>query len=91
MAYITGLRRDKTEYTPQFVKSIDEETCIGCGRGATQRMPTHNPMVDLREGCDGPVYGVDVEDGKVQAYREQDHQVPLCCDPAKRRGIGTSR
>jgi len=32
MAYITGLRRDKSEYTPQFIKSIDEETCIGCGR-----------------------------------------------------------
>jgi hypothetical protein len=28
MAYITGLRRDKTEYTPQFIVGIDEETCI---------------------------------------------------------------
>ena len=32
MAYITGLRRNKTEWTPQFIVSIDEETCIGCGR-----------------------------------------------------------
>lgn len=32
MAYITGLRRNKTEYTPQFIVAIDEETCIGCGR-----------------------------------------------------------
>ena len=32
MAYITGLRRDKSEYTPQFVVAIDDETCIGCGR-----------------------------------------------------------
>src|SRR6185369_1090265 len=32
MAYITGLRGDRTEYTPQFIKSIDDETCIGCGR-----------------------------------------------------------
>ena len=26
MAYITGLTRDKQEWTPQFIKSIDEET-----------------------------------------------------------------
>ena len=32
MAYITGLTRDKHEWTPQFVKAIDEELCIGCGR-----------------------------------------------------------
>lgn len=32
MGYITGTRRNMTEYTPQFVMSIDEETCIGCGR-----------------------------------------------------------
>lgn len=32
MAYITGLRRNKTEYTPEFIKAIDEETCIGCAR-----------------------------------------------------------
>jgi len=32
MAYITGLTRDKQEWTPQFVKAIDEELCIGCGR-----------------------------------------------------------
>jgi Nif-specific ferredoxin III len=32
MAYITGLTRDKQEWTPEFVKSIDDELCIGCGR-----------------------------------------------------------
>jgi Nif-specific ferredoxin III len=32
MAYITGLTRDKSEWTPEFVKSIDDELCIGCGR-----------------------------------------------------------
>lgn len=32
MAYITGLTRDKKEWTPQFVKTIDDELCIGCGR-----------------------------------------------------------
>ncbi|ABQ25407.1 ferredoxin III, nif-specific [Geotalea uraniireducens] len=32
MAYITGLRRNKTEYTPEFIKTIDAETCIGCAR-----------------------------------------------------------
>jgi len=32
MAYITGLTRDRQEWTPQFIKTIDEETCIGCGR-----------------------------------------------------------
>ena len=32
MAYITGLTKDKKEWTPQYIVSIDEETCIGCGR-----------------------------------------------------------
>ncbi len=32
MAYITGLTKDKHEWTPQFVVAIDEENCIGCGR-----------------------------------------------------------
>jgi Nif-specific ferredoxin III len=32
MAYITGLTRGKSEWTPKFVKSIDPELCIGCGR-----------------------------------------------------------
>lgn len=32
MAYITGLTKDKHEWTPQFIVSIDEEACIGCGR-----------------------------------------------------------
>lgn len=32
MAYITGLTKDKKEWTPQFIVSIDPETCIGCGR-----------------------------------------------------------
>lgn len=32
MAYITGFRRDLSEWTPQFIKSIDSEVCIGCGR-----------------------------------------------------------
>jgi NAD-dependent dihydropyrimidine dehydrogenase PreA subunit len=31
MAYITGLTRTK-RMDPQFVVSIDEETCISCGR-----------------------------------------------------------
>lgn len=32
MGYITGTRRNGTEYTPHFVMNIDEEACIGCGR-----------------------------------------------------------
>jgi len=32
MPYITGLTKDRQEWTPQFVVAIDEETCIGCGR-----------------------------------------------------------
>ncbi len=32
MAYITGLTRDRKEWTPNFVRSIDDELCIGCGR-----------------------------------------------------------
>jgi Nif-specific ferredoxin III len=32
MAYITGLTRNKTEWTPEFVMTLDEEVCIGCGR-----------------------------------------------------------
>ena len=32
MAYITGLTRDRNEWTPQFVMAIDKGVCIGCGR-----------------------------------------------------------
>ena len=32
MATITGLTRGRREWTPQFVKAIDNELCIGCGR-----------------------------------------------------------
>ena len=32
MAYITGLTRGRKERTPKFVRSIDKERCIGCGR-----------------------------------------------------------
>ncbi len=32
MGYITGVRRNGTEYTPKFIAAIVEETCIGCGR-----------------------------------------------------------
>lgn len=32
MAHLTGLTRGKREWTPKFVKSIDDERCIGCGR-----------------------------------------------------------
>lgn len=32
MAYITGLTKGKLEWTPQFVKTLDRELCIGCGR-----------------------------------------------------------
>ncbi len=32
MAFITGLTRGKREWTPHFVKAIDDELCIGCGR-----------------------------------------------------------
>ncbi|MEW6720572.1 MAG: ferredoxin III, nif-specific [Thermodesulfobacteriota bacterium] len=32
MPYITGLTRNGQEWTPMFVKAIDEELCIGCGR-----------------------------------------------------------
>ena len=32
MAYVTGRTRGGKEWTPRFVKSIDPELCIGCGR-----------------------------------------------------------
>ncbi len=32
MAYITGYTRGKKEYVPRFVKAVDDELCIGCGR-----------------------------------------------------------
>ncbi len=32
MAYITGFTRGKKEYIPRFVKAVDDEKCIGCGR-----------------------------------------------------------
>ncbi len=32
MAYITGITRGRKEWIPHFVKSIDNQLCIGCGR-----------------------------------------------------------
>jgi Nif-specific ferredoxin III len=32
MSHITGLTRGKKEWTPKFVKKVDDEKCIGCGR-----------------------------------------------------------
>jgi Nif-specific ferredoxin III len=32
VAFITGLTRDKQSWTPEFISSIDRESCIGCGR-----------------------------------------------------------
>ncbi len=32
MSYITGLTRGRKEYTPRFVKAVDDALCIGCGR-----------------------------------------------------------
>jgi len=32
MAYITGTKRDGSEWTPSFVMAINPESCIGCGR-----------------------------------------------------------
>ncbi len=32
MAYIVGFTRGKKEYVPRFVKAVDGELCIGCGR-----------------------------------------------------------
>ena len=32
MAFLTGLTKGKTEWTPTFIDSIDAEKCIGCGR-----------------------------------------------------------
>ena len=32
MAYLTGITRGKQEWTPRFVKAVDDNKCIGCGR-----------------------------------------------------------
>ena len=32
MSFITGLTFGKTDWTPQFLKDIARETCLGCGR-----------------------------------------------------------
>lgn len=32
MAYVTGLTKGNKEWTPKFVKAVDDEKCIGCGR-----------------------------------------------------------
>ncbi len=32
MSYVTGLTRGKKEWVPQYVKAVDREACIGCGR-----------------------------------------------------------
>lgn len=32
MALVTGIRKDGTAWVPKFVESINNESCIGCGR-----------------------------------------------------------
>jgi Nif-specific ferredoxin III len=32
MAIITGLTRDGHEWIPEFIKEIDKNLCVGCGR-----------------------------------------------------------
>jgi len=32
MAYVKGIRKNGSEWTPAFVESIDAEVCIGCAR-----------------------------------------------------------
>ena len=32
MTFVTGLTRGGREWTPRFVKTIDPDRCIGCGR-----------------------------------------------------------
>jgi len=32
MAYVTGLTQSGENWTPEFVTSLDQENCIGCGR-----------------------------------------------------------
>jgi len=32
MAYITGLTKSGESWTPEFVESLDQANCIGCGR-----------------------------------------------------------
>jgi Nif-specific ferredoxin III len=32
MTYVTGVTRGKKSWTPRFVKAVDPELCIGCGR-----------------------------------------------------------
>lgn len=32
MAFITYARRDGSPWVPQYLESIDSESCIGCGR-----------------------------------------------------------
>ena len=32
MSYRTGLTRGRKEWTPKFVRAVDDEKCIGCGR-----------------------------------------------------------
>ena len=32
MTFITGFTRGKKQWTPQFIKAVDPERCIGCGR-----------------------------------------------------------
>ncbi len=32
MTYVTGVTRGKKSWIPRFVKNVDPELCIGCGR-----------------------------------------------------------
>jgi ferredoxin len=46
MAFITGLTRGRREWTPKFVKRVDDEKCIGCeacGRTCSKKAFTFEP------------------------------------------------
>lgn len=32
MSYVTGITRGRQTWTPKFVKTVDDNKCIGCGR-----------------------------------------------------------
>ena len=96
MAYITGMRRDKSEIHPQFIVAIDKETCIGCGRCykvcvhdvlAFEEVDEEDSAKDVHEGRETRVTASAVRHAAGRVRRSVSASSRSCC--RRLRGNGS--
>ena len=64
MSFVTGLTFGQTDWTPQFLKDIARETCLGCGR--CFKVCGRNVMALIALNHEGEVVDVDDDDDEVE-------------------------